>query len=182
MKSMSQNIKTTLKEFTQKCKEHLNSLQIPVKVGKHKFELSSRTLSDVIEKHTIDFMIDYFGEDKVQFKNWRGYDVIIILLDETVYVNIKTQEHNENLDATWLFSASVVKELKRENIIEHLYCIKFEYIKQNTDYLKFASGKVAGPLSEVKLIYYTKGDKPPCRLRTEFNGTHCHLGNEFYEQ
>lgn len=178
---MSQGSKATLREFTQECKSHLNSVQIPIKIGKHKLELSSRTLSDVIEKHTIDFMIDYFGEDRIRFKNWRGYDVIIITLEETLYVNIKTQEHNENLDATWLFSASVVKDLQREGILEHLYCTKFEYTKQDRDYLEIVSGKVAGPLSRVDLIYYTRGDKPPCRLRTEFNGTHCHLLNKFYE-
>lgn len=178
---MSQQSKTILKEFAQKCKDHLTSAQIPVKIGKHKIELSSRTLSDVIEKHTIDFMIDYFGKDKVKFKNWRGYDVIIITLEETLYVNIKTQEYNENLEAAWLFSASVVKQLEREGIMEHLYCTKFEYIKQNRNFLEFASAKVAGPLSDVDLIYYTKGTNPPCKLRTEFNGTHCHLLNEFYE-
>lgn len=178
---MPQRSKAILKEFTQKCKAHLNSVKIPVKIGRHKIELSSRTLSDVIEKHTIDYMIDYFGEDKVQFKNWRGYDVIIILLEQMVYINIKTQEYNEKLDATWLFSASVVKELQKHKLLEHLYCIKFDYIKANRDYLEFTSGKIAGPLSNVDLIYYTKGDEPPCRLRTEFNGTHCHLRNEFYE-
>lgn len=178
---MSQQSKVILKEFTQKCKDHLNSAKIPIKIGKHKIELSSRTLSDVIEKHTIDFMIDYFGKDKVKFKNWRGYDVIVITLEETLYVNIKTQEYNETLEATWLFSASVVEELKKGGIMEHLYCTKFEYIKQNRDFLEFSSGKVAGPLSNVDLIYYTKGDEPPCKLRTEFNGTHCHLRNEFYK-
>lgn len=173
--------KIILNEFTQKCKGHLNSVRIPVRVGKYKLELSARTLSDVIEKHTIDYMVDYFGKDKVQFKNWRGYDVIITLLEETIYVNIKTQEHNELLDATWLFSASVIKELQKKEILEHLYCIKFSYIKGGRDFLEFPSAKIAGPLSDVDLIYYTKGDIPPCRLRTEFNGTHCHLRNEFYE-
>jgi hypothetical protein len=118
----------------------------------------------------------------VKFKNWRGYDVIIITLEETLYVNIKTQEHNENLEATWLFSASVVEELKKGNIIEHLYCVKFDYVKQDSDFLFFPSVKIAGPLSEVDLIYYTKGDEPPCRSRTEFNGTHCHISNRFYEE
>ncbi len=89
--------------------------------------------------------------------------------------------NNENLEATWLFSASVVQHLRREGILEHLYCIKFEYLKQNMNTLEFISGKVAGPLSDVDLIYFTKGDKPPCRLRAEFNGTHCHLLNKFYE-
>ncbi|MBI4378003.1 MAG: hypothetical protein HY578_02785 [Nitrospinae bacterium] len=178
---MSPQSKAILKEFSQECKDHLNSVKIPIKIGKHKIELSSRTLSDVIEKHTIDFMIDYFGRNKVKFKNWRGYDVVIITLDEILYVNIKTQEYNEKLDATWLFSASVVKELKKEKILEHLYCTKFEYIKENRDYLEFPFGKVAGPLSEVDLIYYTRGDTPSCRIRTEYNGTHCHLGNKFYE-
>lgn len=61
--------KIILKEFAQKCIGHLNSVQIPVRIGKHKLELSSRTLSDVIEKHTIDYMIDFFGKEKVEFKN-----------------------------------------------------------------------------------------------------------------
>lgn len=178
---MPRKSRAILKEFSQRCKDHLNSLEILVTIGEHKLLLSSRTLSDVIEKHTIDLMIDYFGEGNVKFKNWRGYDVIIITLEETIYVNIKTNEYNENLDATWLFSASVVKQLQKEHILEHLYCIKFEYIKQDRDYLNFMSGKVAGPLSDVELIYYTKGASPPCRLRTEFNGTHCHLLNKFYE-
>ncbi|MBI5188440.1 MAG: hypothetical protein HZA07_05140 [Nitrospirae bacterium] len=178
---MSQDPKDILKMFTKKCKDHLNFVKIPVKIGKYKIELSSRTLSDVIEKHTVDYMIDYFGKDKVQFKNWRGYDVIIILLEQTIYVNIKTQEYNEILDATWLFSASVVKELQKQKIFEYLYCIKFEYIKENRVFLEFPFAKVAGPLSKVDLVYYTKGEKPPCKLRTEFNGTHCHLRNEFYE-
>jgi hypothetical protein len=179
---VSPQSKAILKEFAQKCKNYLNSARIPIQIGRHKLELSSRTLSDVIEKNTIDFMIDYFGKDKVKFKNWRGYDVIIITLEETLYVNIKTQEQNENLEATWLFSASVVEELKKGKIIEHLYCIKFDYVKQHREFLLFPSVKVAGPLSVVDLIYYTKGDDPPCRLRTEFNGTHCHIANEFYEE
>jgi len=181
VKILNQNTKAILKKFSKECKNYLNTLQIPIRVGKYKLELSSRTLSDVIEKHTIDYMIDYFGEDKVKFKNWRGYDVIIILLEETVYVNIKTQEYNENLEATWLFSASVVEELQKSKILEHLYCIKFEYVKENKDFLEFPLAKVAGPLSNVDLIYFTKGDKPPCKLRTEYNGTHCHLMNKFYE-
>jgi hypothetical protein len=75
----------------------------------------------------------------------------------------------------------VVKELQKQKILEHLYCIKFDYIIENRDFLKFVLAKVAGPLSQVDLIYYTKGDVPLCRLRTEFNGTHCHLRNKFYE-
>lgn len=178
---MPKGSKAILKTFAKKCKDYLKSAQIPTRIGKHHLELSSRTLSDFIEKYTVDYMIDYFGEDSVKFKNWRGYDVIIILLAETIYVNIKTQEYNENLDAAWLFSASVVKGLQEQKIFEHLYCVKFEYIKKGKDFLEFTSAKVAGPLSEVDLIYYTKGDKAPCRLRTEFNGTHCHLRNEFYK-
>ena len=173
--------KIALKKFAKKCNQHLESLKLPYRLGKHKLDMSTRTLSDVIEKHTIDFMIDYFGKDKVQFKNWRGYDVIIILLEEKVYVNIKTQEHTEALDATWLFSASVVKELKEKNILDHLYCIKFDYLKKGCNYIRFTASKVAGPISEVELIYYTKGDALPCRLRGEFNGTHCHLNNCYYE-
>ncbi|MDO8734878.1 MAG: hypothetical protein Q7K21_06940 [Elusimicrobiota bacterium] len=66
--------KIILKEFTQKCNDHLSSVKIPTKIGKHKIELSSRTISDVIEKHTINFMIDYFGEDKAKKEGNDQYD------------------------------------------------------------------------------------------------------------
>lgn len=88
---------------------------------------------------------------------------------------------NKNLDATWLFSASVVKSLEKSGILKHLYCMKFEYLKSKEGFLQFLSGKVAGPISVVDLIYYTKGEKPPCKLRTEFNGTHCHILNKYYD-
>jgi hypothetical protein len=178
---MEKSTKEILKTFSFKCRQYLNFICIPTKIGKYKIELSSRTISDVIEKHTIDYMIDYFGKDKVRFKNWRGYDVVLSMPVETIYLNIKTQEHIARLDATWLFSASIVKELEKQKVLEYLYCIKFEYKKFNLDFLEFLSGKVAGPISEVELIYYRKGDRPPCRLRTEFNGIHCHLLNEYYE-
>lgn len=76
----------------------------------------------------------------------------------------------------------MVKALEKQKILEHFYCIKFDYIKESRDILELLSGKVAGPLSALELIYYTKGNTPPCRLRTEFNGTHCHLLNRFYER
>jgi len=73
-----------------------------------------------------------------------------------------------------------VKELEKDKILEHLYCIKFEY-RREEEFLYSISGKVAGPMSDIELIYYTKGDTPPCRLRTEFNGTHCHILNKYYD-
>jgi len=64
-------------------------------------ELSSRTLSDVIEKHVISFAIDFFGENNVKYGNWSGYDVIIVDLEGiTVYVNIKTNLFNPDMDGT----------------------------------------------------------------------------------
>jgi len=79
-----------------------------------------------------------------------------------------------------LCSASVIERLKKEGILEYLYCTKFEYIKES-DLLKFLSGKVAGPISDIELIYYTKGEKATYRIRTEFNGTHCHILNKYYD-
>jgi len=178
---MDDKFKKNLKDFARKCRIYLNAVHIQSRIGINRLELSSRTLSDLIEKYTIDYMIGYFGKDKVQFKNWRGYDVIVILLEEKVYVNIKTQESSDTLDATWLFSASVVGELKKKNILDRLYCIKFDYVKKDKEVLEITSAKVAGPISKGELIYYTRGDTPPCRLRAEYNGTHCHLRNEFYE-
>lgn len=178
---MPEDPKTILKELAQKCQQHLNSLRIPLRIGKHKLELSSRTLSDLVEKHTVDFMIDYFGQGKVKFKSWRGYDVIVIAPEGPIYVNIKTAEFGGGLDATWLFSASIVPELDAKSILARLYCVKFEYAKKGADFLEFLLAKVAGPVSEIELIYYTRGAPPPCKLRAEFNGSHCHLPNRYYE-
>ena len=170
-----------LKKFSNKCMNYLNSIKIPSRIGKHQLELSSRTLSDVIEKHTIDFMIDFFGEENVKYGNWSGYDVIIINIEkEIIYVNIKTNVVNPNMDGTWLCSASVIDILKKKDILNHLYCVKFEYIKDNK-YLEFTSGKVAGPIADIELVYHTKGDKAKYRIRTEYNGTHCHILNKCYK-
>lgn len=49
-----------------------------LKMKANNIELSSRTLSDVIEKHVISFAIDFFGENNVKYGNWSGYDVIIV--------------------------------------------------------------------------------------------------------
>jgi hypothetical protein len=134
-----------------------------------------------VEKLTIDYMIDYFGEDKVSYGNWNGYDVIIITLEETLYVNVKTNEHNPSLEGTWLCSASVIQKLEEGHILEHLYCTRFEYVKKGRDALHFVSGKVAGPVSDINLVYYTKGQPSQYRIRTEYNGTHCHILETDYE-
>lgn len=174
-------MKQRLKEFCLECKDYLNNKNLAAVAGKYDIDLSTRTLSDVIEKHVIDFAISYFGEDNVRYGNWSGYDVIIINLEgETVYVNIKTNLANSNMDGTWLCSASVIERLKEKGILEYLYCTKFEYIKER-NILKFISAKVGGPISNINLIYYTKGEKSKYRIRTEFNGTHCHILNKYYE-
>ena len=178
---MNQKSKAILRAFTKQCKEYLNSMQIDVKIGKHNIDLSTRTLSDVIEKHVISFAIDFFGKDNVKYGNWSGYDVIIIDLEGvTIYVNIKTNLFNPNMDGTWLCSASVIERLQKQGILEYLYCTKFEYIKEHST-LKFISGKVAGPISDIQLIYYTKGETTKYRIRKEFNGTHCHILDKYYE-
>ncbi|MEW6609807.1 MAG: hypothetical protein AB1414_20585 [bacterium] len=178
---MKDEIKSQLNQFCMECKNCLNTAKITTTAGKYDLELSSRTLSDVIEKHVISYAIDFFGDNNVKYGNWSGYDVIIIDLEEaTVYVNIKTNLFNAAMDGTWLCSASVIERLKKEGILEYLYCTKFEYIKER-NILKFLSGRVAGPISDIPLIYYTKGDKTEYRIRTEFNGTHCHILNKYYD-
>ncbi len=178
---MQNTTKSRLQEFCLRCKDYLDKQEISTIAGRYNIELSTRTLSDIIEKHAISFAIDFFGKDNVKYGNWSGYDVVIIDLGgETVYVNIKTNLSNPNLDGTWLCSASVIERLKEKGILEYLYCTKFEYIKDH-NILKFISGKVAGPISEILLIYYTKGEKTEYRIRKEFNGTHCHILNKYYE-
>ena len=178
---MRNKIKNQLKRFCTECKNYLNSAKITTTTGKYNLELSTRTLSDVIEKHVINFTIDFFGENNVKYGNWSGYDVIIIDLEEvTVYVNIKTNLFNPNMDGTWLCRASVIERLKNEGILKYLYCTKFEYTKER-NFLKFLSGKVSGPISDIQLIYYTKGEETQYRIRKEYNGTHCHILNKDYD-
>jgi|GEM_PF-2020603 len=178
---MENKIKNSLRKFCAGCKDYLDNLKISTTVGKYNLEISSRTLSDVIEKHVITYAIDFFGRNNVKYGNWGGYDVIIVDLEgTTIYVNIKTNLFNPNIEGTWLCSASIIERLKKEDILPYLYCTKFEYIKEH-NILKFISGKVAGPVSDIKLIYYTKGEKTNYRIRTEFNGTHCHILNKYYE-
>lgn len=178
---MKDKIKERLKQFCVECKDYLNSTKISTIVGKYGLELSSRTLSDVIEKHVISFAIDFFGQNNMRYGNWGGYDVIIIDLEGvTAYVNIKTNLFNSNMDGTWLCSASVIEKLKKEGILAYLYCTKFEYIKEH-NLLRFLSGKVAGPISDIRLIYYTKGEEAQYKIRKEYNGTHCHILNKYYD-
>ena len=178
---MKNKTKKKLKEFCSKCKNYLNIKKLATIAGKYNIELSTRTLSDVIEKHVISFTIDFFEKDNVKYGSWSGYDVIIIDLEgETVYVNIKTNLSNPNMDGTWLCSAAVIERLKERGILGYLYCTKFEYIKEH-NILKFISGKGAGPISDIQLIYYTKGETTKYRIRKEFNGTHCHILDKYYE-
>ena len=178
---MTNKTKKGLKEFCLKCKDYLNSKKLSAIAGKYNIELSTRTLSDVIEKHVISFAIDFFGKDNVKYGNWSGYDVIIIDLEgKTVYVNIKTNLSNPNMDGIGLCIASVIERLKKRGILEYLYCTKFEYIKEH-NILKFISGKVEGPILDIQLIYYTKGETTKYRIRKGFNGTHCHILDKYYE-
>lgn len=178
---MKNEIRKRLKQFCIECKDYLNSLKIATTIGKYRLELSTRTLSDVIEKHVLSLAIDFFGEDNVKYGNWSGYDLIIIELHGvTVYVNIKTNLSNPNMDGTWLCSASVIGRLEKKGILEYFYCTKFEYVKDQ-NILKFISGKVAGPISDVKLIYYTKGEETNYRIQKYYNGTHCHILDKYYD-
>ncbi|OYT35047.1 MAG: hypothetical protein B6U87_00975 [Candidatus Aenigmarchaeota archaeon ex4484_52] len=178
---MKNKIKKKLNEFSLECKNHLNNLKIITTAGKYNIELSSRTLSDVIEKEVISFIIDYFGKNNIKYGSWTGYDVIIVNLENiTIYVNIKTNLFNPKMDGTWLCSASVIEKLKKQRVLEFLYCVKFEYKKED-NYLKFISEKVAGPISDIELIYYAKGEETKYKIRREFNGRHCHILNKYYE-
>src|SRR5262249_50861151 len=145
-------------------------------IGKHKLKLSTRTLSDMVEKHSLDFAIDFFGQENVTYKAWNGYDVILAL-PERVYVNIKTNEFGQELDGTWVFSASVGKKLRERGILEHLWCVKFEYDKSGGEVMHFLNGKVAGPLSKLTLVTHPDPSGAPTnwKIRTEYNGVHCHV-------
>lgn len=178
---MENKIKKQLKKFCAECQQYLNKEKLTFVAGKYNIELSTRTLSDVIEKNVISFIIDYFGEENVQYGNYSGYDVIILDLEsQTVYINIKTALANQNLDATWLCSASVIERIEKEGVTKVLYCVKFEYEK-GEECLNFVSAKIAGAVSSLNLIRHTKGEKSKYKIRTEFNGTHCHILNEDYE-
>jgi hypothetical protein len=171
-----------LRQFADSCCKHLNEAQVQTSIGRHKLRLSTRTLSDIVEKLSIDHMIEFFGQENVSFKNWNGYDVILAVPDK-IYVNIKTNEYNRDLEGTWVFSASVGTKLKAQGILEHLYCVKFEYDKPGGEIMRFRNGKVAGPLAGLSLVTHPDpaGMPTTLRIRTEYNGVHCHVLERDYE-
>ncbi len=174
-------IKKKLIEFAVKSVDYLNNENLKYTVGKYHLELSTRTISDVIEKYLVNYAIDYFGKENIEFGNYNGYDVIILnIFKNKIYVNIKTNLTNQHLDASWLASASVIDRFVASGICSYLYCIKLEYSKESS-FIRFLNGKVAGPVSQLNLIKFTKGEISQFKIRTEFNGTHYHILNNDYE-
>lgn len=79
-------IKKKLIEFAVKSVDYLNNENLKYTVGKYNLELSTRTISDVIEKYLVNYAIDYFGKENIEFGNYNGYDVLFLIYSKTKFM------------------------------------------------------------------------------------------------
>lgn len=161
----------------------LNAAQIPAKIGQNKLPLSRRAISDLIEKYSIDILMNRYGQDKIHpAKKGKPYDVIIKGTLPS-YINIKTELQGQlAYDAIWICSESVLRRMP-ETLKEKLYYLRLEY-SQNT-LIKINRVSYAGPVSILseKFVIYDKSNRKMMqgnmevsyKIATHYNGKHVHL-------
>jgi len=161
----------------------LNAIQIPTKIGKSKLSLSTRAISDMIEKYCIDILMSRYGPNMVRLsEKGKPYDVVIEG-ESPLYINIKTELKGQlAYDAIWICSESVLRRMSKM-LKEILYYLRLEYAKN--DVITINKVSYAGPLSALgsQLIIYDKpnrkmarnGKRVNYRIATHYNGKHVHL-------
>jgi len=81
---------TEIRNLLQGLGQKFNAVQIPAKIGKNRLLLSTRAISDMIEKYWIDrLMIDYPGMVHPA-KEGKAFDVVIETMPP-FNINIKTE-------------------------------------------------------------------------------------------
>ncbi len=81
---------TEIRNLLQGLGQKFNAVQIPAKIGKNRLLLSTRAISDMIEKYCIDrLMIDYPGMVHPA-KEGKAFDVVIETMPP-FNINIKTE-------------------------------------------------------------------------------------------
>lgn len=160
---------------------YVNQQAIPTTIGRNNLPLSRRSISDILEKWVMDFLLSNHG-DLVQFKSGPGYDFIIAGNGETAFVNIKTEYGKQ--EYSWLCSSSVLT--KRKDILDKLYFYKLTYTEVDKT-VRVTDAAIAGPLQDLitrrRIVIHTKGEPLPegiarGELPTHYNGEHCFLRRE----
>jgi len=160
---------------------YLNQQRIRTRVGRNNLSLSRRSISDILEKWVMDFLLSSHA-DLVQFKSGPGYDFIVTVSGERAFVNIKTEYERQGY--SWLCSSSVLT--KRKEILDKLYFYKLTYLDAD-GIVRVTDDAIAGPLKELitwnRVVIHKKGDALPEGIvrgdfPTHYNGEHCFLSRE----
>ena len=159
--------------------EYVNLQQIASTIGKHNLRLSKRSISDMIEKLVLDFLLTKYNDSATPSSS-RGYDLVLNRPGGKLYLNVKTEEGTQAY--SWLCTSNVLTTVKT-SIQNVLYFYKLTY-RETGEIIRIESSAVAGPLGLLKrqnrIVTYAKGDSlpkgiNPGELPTFYNGTHCFL-------
>jgi hypothetical protein len=164
--------------------QRLNDIRIPARIGNHRLSLSTRSVSDLIEKYCIDILMSDTPGLVHSAGAGKAYDVVIDT-EPLTSINIKTELRGQyRYDAIWLCSESVLRRAP-ESLKDTLYYLRLEYTVN--DLVTINQVSYAGPLTALamneKLIIYdktsgrmTQADREvDFRIARHYNGKHVHL-------
>lgn len=172
-----------IQKFLTGLDHELNAIKIPAKIGENKLSLSTRAISDMIEKYCIDVLMNRYGQNIISIAGkGKPYDVVIEGAT-LIYINIKTEFQGQlGYDAIWICSESALIRMP-ESLKKSLYYLRLEYTQNDIITIKRVS--YAGPISALinKLIVYDKSSGKMTqqdqavnyRIATHYNGKHVHL-------
>jgi hypothetical protein len=167
--------------------QRLNDIRIPARIGNHRLPLSTRSVSDLIEKYCIDILMTDNPELVYPAEAGKAYDVVIDTEPPT-NINIKTELRGKyRYDAIWLCSESVLRRAP-ELLKDTLYYLRLEYTVN--DLVTINQVSYAGSLTALndQLIIYdrtngrmTQADREVnFRIARYYNGKHVHLLKEAF--
>ncbi len=163
--------------------QELNAVKIPTRIGKNRLPLSTRAISDMIEKYCIDLLMNRYGQNMVSIAGkGKPYDVVIKGASP-IYINIKTELQGQlGYDAIWICSESALTRMSN-SLKESICYLRLEYTQNN--FITINRVSYAGPLNELKsqLVVYDKSNRKMTqgnknvnyRIATHYNGKHVHL-------
>lgn len=161
--------------------EYVTKQGIRTRVGQTQIQLSKRSISDIIEKWVIDYLLVNHKES-IEYRATSGYDFTARLGGQEFFVNIKTEEGSR--EYSWLCSSSVL--VKQKEILDRLYFYKLTY-DQSGSVISIIDDGIAGPMDQLielkRVVTHQKGDPLPKgilkgHLPTHYNGKHCFLSKE----
>ncbi len=166
--------------------QFLDEQQVQSTVGRNEIPLSKRSISDILEKLVIDFLLTNHP-NLLNRKSGPGYDLILSFPSE-VYVNIKTEDGARPY--SWLCSSSVISNSKKQ-VLDSLFFYKLTYSlsrgPSQREVVRITDAAIAGPVASVKdfIVTYERGSPLPPgisgkELPTHYNGRHSFLHRRYF--